>query len=186
MFRWSSAVVEALLIFGVLGALASHPGLRATLRAAPRRLQVAVAGVFVVWLTSQLAEIPLTTYPFMSWHMYGESRADAPVTGYRLRGTSCAGDTLVLPASGGAMGRRPVLSFGVQRAYAEAEDRPAQRTVALARVDSLLALVQEQWNRHPGNAPLCVVELQKVHIEARDIAAPLPPYVTVRRHTNGS
>ena len=189
MFSWSSALVESALIGGVLVALALHAGLRATVMRAPLRLRLGMGLITTVWLSSQLAEVPLATYPLMSWHMYGESRQDAPVTGYRLLGETCAGESRVIPASGRELGRRPVLAFGITRAYHEAvadtTPLPA-RDEALARTDSLLGLVLETWNSRNPQTALCAVSVQEIRIAAQDIGhAPLPSYRTVRRHDRG-
>lgn len=183
MFSWPQALIESALILSVLAGLTLRTEFRRVLRAAPRRLQIGGSVVLLVWLASQLGEIQLATYPFMSWHMYGEPRDNAPVIGYRLLGSECNGGTIIVPPSGAGLGRRPVLSFGVRRAYNDALDVPQHRQQALARTDSLLGLVLSAWNRHPGNATLCEVALQQVTIPAQEITkAPLPPYVTVRSY----
>lgn len=183
MFQWPSALIEGAILAFVLGALFASARLRTTLRAAPRALQIGAVLALIVWTGSQLAEVPLATYPLMSWHMYGESRDQAPVVGYRMLGEACDGSTRVLPNSGRGLGRRPLLASGLRRAYNDARTLPNQRERALARVDSLLALVTVTWNANVRNVPLCGVALQQVMLPASNLAAvPLPPYVTVRRH----
>jgi hypothetical protein len=183
VFHWPSALIEGAVVVFVLAAICTNASLRMTLRAAPRRLQLGAAFALLVWTASQLAEVPLATYPLMSWHMYGESRGRAPVVGYRMMGEACDGSTRVLPNSGRGLGRRPLLASGLRRAYNDARTLPDQRERALARVDSLLALVTVTWNANRRNVPLCGVALQQVILPADNLAAaPLPPYVTVRRH----
>lgn len=183
MFHWPHALVEGAILALVLGALFASARLRVTLRSAPRTLQLGATLALIVWTGSQLAEVPLATYPLMSWHMYGESRGRAPVVGYRMMGEACDGSTRVLPNSGRGLGRRPLLASGLRRAYNDARTLPDQRERALARVDSLLALVAVTWNANRRNVPLCGVALQQVILSADNLAAaPLPPYVTVRRH----
>ncbi|GAB1343714.1 hypothetical protein [Gemmatimonas sp.] len=183
MFQWPHALLEGAILAFVLGALFASARLRTTLRSAPRALQLGAVLALTVWTASQVAEVPLTTYPLMSWHMYGESRDRAPVVGYRMLGEACDGSTRILPNSGHGLGRRPLLASGLRRAYNDARTLPHERARALARVDSLLALVTATWNANARNVPLCGVALQQVILPADNLAAaPLPPYVTVRRH----
>lgn len=180
---WRQGLVEAAIIGVVVALACSRPALRTTVSAAPRPVLAGVGVVMIIWSWSQLHEVPLATYPFMSWHMYGEPLDRHGVVGYRLAGEQCNGETRVLPSSGGGLGRRPVLAFGVRRAYSAAQASGADQPRALARTDSLLRLILSQWNDRADRPRLCAVHLQQITVPAEQLAmAPLPAYVTVRRY----
>ena len=172
-----------MLIFVVFATLFAHRPFRQVLGRAPRPLHVSAFMIAVLWGWSQVHEVAIATYPFISWRMYGEPPRYKDFAAYRLLGERCNGERVVVPPSGGATGRRPILSLAVRRAYEESQTPGGDRAQALERIDKLLLAILARWNEKNTAVPLCALSLQQASIDVQDYAGPAESrYTTVRRY----
>jgi hypothetical protein len=180
---WAESLVEAILIFAVFALVFSHRPFVAVLARAPRFLQRGALAMAALWVWSQLHEVVIDTYPFISWRMYGEPPKHRDGAGYRLLGERCSGEEVILPPSSGSTGRRPILSLAVRRAYEESLSGVGNPARAQQRMDNLLAAILTRWNDRNPSVQLCAVSLQQSTVAIVDVAAsPRANYTTVLRH----
>jgi hypothetical protein len=180
---WKQSLVEAALIFVVYATLFAHRPFRQVLGRAPRRLQVSAAMIAGLWGWSQLHEVAIATYPFISWRMYGERLSERDFSAYRLLGERCDGEHVVVPPTSGATGRRPILSIAVRRSYERSQTPGRDQTQELQRLDKLLLAILVRWNQRHASAPLCALSLQQASIDVREYARPAESrFTTVRRY----
>jgi hypothetical protein len=180
---WVDSLVEAILIFTVFALLLSHRAVVVVLGRAPRTLRLCALLIAGFWSWSQIRGVVIATYPFISWRMYGEPPKYKDFSGYRLLGERCNGESVVLPPSSGATGRRPVLSLAVRRAYEESQLASGDPARARERTDKLLSAILTRWNGKNPTLQLCALSLQQtsININASASAAPTQ-YTTVRRY----
>ncbi|AMW06046.1 hypothetical protein [Gemmatimonas phototrophica] len=180
---WVESLIEAILIFAVFSLLLVHRPLLTVLGRAPRALRLAALTMAGLWSWSQLHEVVIDSYPFISWRMYGEAPKYQDYSGYRLVGERCTGETIVLPPSSRATGRRPVLSLAVRRAYEESQNASGNPARARQRMDKLLSAILTQWNSNRPTLELCALLLQQTSINVGERAGTTPErYTTVRRY----
>jgi hypothetical protein len=180
---WVKSLVEAVLIFAVFALVFSHRPFVSVLERAPRSLQRGALAIAALWGWSQLHEVVIDTYPFISWRMYGAPPKHRDGAGYRLLGERCSGEAVILPPASGSTGRRPILSLAVRRAYEESLSDVGNPAQARQRMDKLLAAILARWNDRNPSARLCAVSLQQSTMAFGDVAArPRAQYTTVLRH----
>jgi hypothetical protein len=181
--RWTESLLEAALIFAVFALLVSHDTFVATLARAPRALRLGALAMAGLWTWSQVHGVAADSYPFISWRMYGEPPKYRDFSGYRLLGEPCAGDSIVLPPSSGATGRRPILSLAVRRAYEASQVPGGDQARASARTDKLLAAILTRWNSRNASRPLCALSLEQTSIDVKAFnGSTQAQYTTVRRY----
>ena len=167
---WIESLVEAILIFTVFALVFSHRPLRTALGRAPRALQVVALAMAMLWGWSQLHEVVIATYPFISWRMYGEPPKYQDYSGYRQLGERCTGQSIVLPPSSRATGRRPVLFLALRRAYEESQNTAGDAARARERMDKLMSAIIAQWNDRNPSLRLCALQLQQTSINVTETA----------------
>lgn len=171
-------LMEAVLILLATVPLALLAPLRSALSGQSRVFRAVLLGMVATWFAAQVGEVRQATYPLVAWDMYAERVArDEVVEASRLRGWQCAGGPHLIPWQGGAFGRRSMLRSRVSRLVEAGE-------VGAPALDTLLTAALGTWNRHPGNPPLCRLELQRVRVPSHLAGqVPLPEYVTLRAVT---
>lgn len=180
---WVESLIEAILIFAVFALVSLHRPFRTILGRAPRALRVVALAMAALWGWSQLHEVVIATYPFISWRMYGEPPKYQDYSGYRQLGERCTGQSIVLPPSSRATGRRPVLFLALRRAYEESQNAAGDPTRARQRMDKLMSAILTQWNRNRPSLQLCALQLQQTSINVTATAdSAQAHYTTVWRY----
>lgn len=180
---WGKSLIEAAVIFAVFLLVFSHRPLLTVLGRAPLALRIGALAMAGLWTWSQLHEVVIATYPFISWRMYGEPPTYQDYSGYRLLGERCTGQSIVLPSSSGATGRRPVLALAVRRAFEESRNPAGQSALAEKRLDNLMSAIVAQWNSNRPSLHLCALLLQQTSINVSETAGTTTArYTTVRRY----
>jgi len=185
MERPRRAMLEGLIILAGILVLAASPAFRKVLAAAPRPTLVLCGLVVGFWFSAQLRVEMRDTFPFVSWHMYGESRNDAPLIQYLLTVEECGGGDRAtgpreLLGTGGGVRTR----LGQVQQRLEGASSPEDSAAAGAVLDDMLAGLLRGGNARAGTMRFCGIELGRMTVPAGMVGrAPLPAPERLRHVT---